>query len=62
MITCEECGEEITLGTYYDIEGTIYCKDCMDWFIQGNKRAPGHLRDYWEDVIRDDMEQYRKEL
>lgn len=30
-LTCESCGRNIDVGeTYYDVNGSIFCRDCCD--------------------------------
>lgn len=51
---CDKCGLGI-VGNYYDIDGLIYCEDCMDAFVKDTKKAPEFL----PYLLIDMMDEYR---
>lgn len=30
---CSICGEHVQENTYYNLDGTLYCHECMDSFL-----------------------------
>ena len=51
---CEECGEPIW-GNYYDVDGFIYCPDCMREYCKDSKKAPDWMTYFFLDA----MDEYR---
>ncbi|MBP5474906.1 MAG: hypothetical protein J6X83_01410 [Methanomicrobium sp.] len=51
---CENCGLGI-VGNYYNIDGLIFCEDCMDAFVKDTKDAP----DFLPYLLMDMMDEYR---
>jgi len=56
---CDKCGQVITDG-YYTLEDWRYCDECMTKFIRGTKIVPPHLRDLFEEILEEELEDLHK--